>query len=117
MKLATAEARQFMAGFWEAAEYAYDEMIVCDVAVAGTEEHPLIEVTAKFPDAEVAHIVTVRLWEGETMRERGGHAGYGLLCWIREARDAPRTREKIAAWEAAGRKLEFRVAPFMGRRA
>lgn len=113
MTLLQSEVEAFMKGFWIGAEMAFDELIVVDVTDNINMDIRRVEVTAKLTQAEIAHIVGVRIDPGELMRDVGEMAGQATLTWTRSAGTNPQVQAKISEWKEAGSKLSFPVQPFM----
>jgi len=102
------DARDAARGFWEGAEFAYDELVLCDIQLV----HKGVEFIAKLPDAEIAHVVGVTRGKN-SFYTMGFSAGQGALQWMRENHNESAVLQKIAEWGAQGKPLRFPVQPFL----
>lgn len=80
------QRRKLMVAFWEGAEHAFDELIVVDVQSFTVGATTTIEVLAKLPEADVAHIFGVKLYGNEGLDVAGRTLGEAALAWMRNER-------------------------------
>lgn len=113
MTLLPSEVEAFMKGFWIGAEMAFDELIVVDVGDNAGMNIRRVEVLFKLPQAEIVHVVGVRIDPDELMRDVGETAGRATLTWVRGVPHNSRIQEKIEEWKGKGSPFTFPVQPFM----
>lgn len=68
------------------------------------------QVWGKYPDIEIAHVVSAKPGKGVSLEMMAGQVVWAIQEWMDDSRDTPKTKERMRQWVARGKPVEFPVS-------